>query len=167
MTKISTVFLLFLIFATSSAFAQNHNYKKQLGSRLGLGVKNNTSEDLPALALVYYPNDGIGITGGLGIDTRKDNSKFTLNVGIRRILFSESQMNFYYGGQAGIVNYETAADKQNGFELSAVYGAEFFLTGLESLGFTFEGGAGMSSLRDVRFRTIGDHFLRAGIIFYL
>lgn len=155
-----------IVFISSHSLAQNHGYKKQMASRLGIGVKNNTSQDLPALAAVYYPNNDIGITGGLGIDTQKDNSKFTLNVGIRRIIFSESQMNFYFGGQAGIVNYETAGDKQNGFELSAIYGGEFFMTGLDSLGFTFEGGAGMASLRDVRFRTIGDHFLRAGIIFY-
>ncbi|MEK6772339.1 MAG: organic solvent tolerance protein [Bdellovibrionota bacterium] len=141
-------------------------YGKELENRLGIGIKNNTSQDLPALAGVYYPNKEIGFTGGLGIDTQKDNSKFTFNVGIRKIIFRENQMNFYFGGQAGIANYEIAADKQNGFELSAIFGAEFFMTGLDSLAFTFEGGAGMASLREVRFRTIADHPLRAGMIFY-
>lgn len=141
-------------------------FAKDLTSRLGLGIKNNTSFDLPAVATVYYPSADVGITGGLGIDTLKDGSKMTLNGGIRRILFKEEHMNFYFGGQAGLVNYETAAEKQSGFELNALFGAEFFFTGLDSLGFSFEGGVGLASLKEVRFRTIADHPFRAGIIFY-
>lgn len=139
---------------------------KDLASRLGVGVKNNSSEDVPAVAVVYYPNHDFAVTGGLGIDTRKDFSKFVVNGGVRKILFKENQLNFYFGGQLGIVNYESAAVKENGFELNALFGAEFFFTGLDSLGFSFEGGAGISSLKDVRFRTIADSPVRAGITFY-
>lgn len=141
-------------------------WSKDLSSRLGVGIKNNTSEDVPALAVVFYPNHDLAITGGLGIDTKKDQSKFVANGGVRKILFKENNMNFYFGGQLGLVNYETAGDKQNGFELNAIFGGEFFLAGLDSLAFTFEGGAGISSLKDVRFRTIADSPFRAGIIFY-
>jgi len=147
--------------------AQSHiAFAKDLESRLGIGIKNNNSQELPALAAVYYPNKEIGLTGGLGIDTKKDSSRFALNAGIRKIIFRENQMNFYFGGQVGIANYENAGVKENGFELSAVFGAEFFIGGLDSLAFTFEGGAGMASLKEVRFRTIADHPMRAGMIFY-
>lgn len=139
---------------------------KELGSRLGIGVKNNTSQDLPALAAVYWPNSDFGLTGGVGLDTQKDFSKFTFNAGVRRILFREDQMNFYFGGQLGMVNHETAGVKESGFELSAVYGAEFFFQGLDSLAFTFEGGVGVASVKDVRFRTMADSPFRAGIVFY-
>ncbi|MBX2986289.1 MAG: organic solvent tolerance protein [Bdellovibrionaceae bacterium] len=138
---------------------------KDLTSRLGVGIKSN-SLDIPALAVVYYPNADFGITGGLGIDTQKDASRLTANGGFRRILFREEHMNFYFGGQAAIVNYETVGNKQSGFELNAVFGAEFFFTGLDSLAFTFEGGAGVTSMKDVRFHTIADHPFKAGIIFY-
>jgi len=141
-------------------------WAKDLASRLGVGMKNNSSEDVPAVSVVYYPNQDFGITGGIGIDTKKDQSKFVVNGGVRKILFRENQLNFYFGGQLGIVNYEGGGEKQNGFELNAVFGAEFFFTGLDSLGFSFEGGAGISSLKDVRFRTIGDSPMRAGITFY-
>lgn len=141
-------------------------FGKDLSSRLGVGIKNNTSFDLPSLAAVYYPSADIGITGGLGIDTQKDNSKMTLNVGVRRILFREDHSNFYFGGQAALINDEVAGDKQSGFELNALFGAEFFFTGLDSLGFSFEGGVGVASLEEVRFRTFADHPFRAGIIFY-
>jgi hypothetical protein len=139
---------------------------KDLRQRLGIGVKNNTSFDLPALAAVYYPSNEIAVTGGLGLDTQKENSKFTLNAGVRRILFYEEHMNFYFGGQLGLVNFESAGDKQSGFELNALFGTEFFFAGLDNLSFTFEGGAGVVSMKDVRFRTIADNPFRAGIIFY-
>lgn len=143
---------------------------KDLGTRLGVGIKNNNSIDLPAIAAVYYPNSDIGLTGSLGVDTEEDNSAFAFNIGIRKILFTENNMNFYYGGQAGLVNVETptadGSDKDSGFELNVVFGAEFFFTGLDSLGFSFEGGVGLSSMDKTRFRTIGDHPLKAGLIFY-
>lgn len=144
---------------------------KDLKERLGVGIKNNTSQDLQSLAAVYYPNSNLGVTGGLGIDTQKNASKFSLNVGVRRIIFKEENMNFYAAGSGGLVNYEMpnsdgVIEKQSGFELAALFGAEFFLPGLDSLGFSFEGGAGIASLKDVRFRTIADHPLRAGMVFY-
>ncbi|MNK01106.1 hypothetical protein D3C87_189000 [compost metagenome] len=139
---------------------------KDLTSRLGIGVKNSTSMDLPELAAVYYPNSDIAVTGGLGIDTKKDESKFAFSAGIRRIVFKEANMNFYMGGSLGLVNMETQGEKESGFELKALFGAEFFFTGLDSLAFTFEGGAGVVSTKDVRFRTIADSPFRAGILFY-
>ena len=103
---------------------------KELANRLGIGIKNNTSNSVDALAGVYYPNKDIGVTGGLGIDTQKDNSRMAFSAGIRKLLFRENQMNFYYGGQLSVVNYETAGDKQNGFELSGLFGSEFRFFGL-------------------------------------
>lgn len=139
---------------------------KDLASRLGVGIKNNSAEDVPAVAVIYYPNQDFAITGGLGLDTKKDQSKFVVSGGVRKILFKENQLNFYFGGQLAMVNYEAGGVKENGFELNAIFGAEFFFTGLDSLGFSFEGGAGISSLKDVRFRTIADSPVRAGITFY-
>lgn len=149
---------------TMTAVLPTHG--KNLKNRLGVGVKNNTVFDLPSVAAIYYPDENLGVTGGLGMDTNKDNSRFTLNAGIRRLIFKEENMNFYFGGQFGLVNYEASGDKQSGFELNAFCGGEFFFTGLDSLGFSFEGGAGMTSMKEVRFRTIADHPFRAGIIFY-
>ena len=159
------VFLLTLTFISSLASA------KDLTSRLGIGIKNNSAVDLPQLAAVYYPNADMAFTAGLGTDTEEDNSKFAFNVGIRRLLFKENNMNFYYGGQIGMLNVETPAgagnsDKESGFEMNLVFGAEFFFAGLDSLGFSFEGGVGLSSLDETRFRTVGDHPLKAGLVFY-
>lgn len=142
------------------------SHAKDMRHRLGIGIKNNTSFDLPALAAVYYPAAELAVTGGLGTDTKKDNSLFTLNTGVRRLLFYEDRMNFYFGGQVGLVNYEIGGDKQSGWELNAIFGTEFFFSGLDNLAFTFEGGVGVVSMKEVRFRTIADHPLKAGILFY-
>ncbi len=139
---------------------------KEMTNRLGVGIKKNTSLDLPELAAVYYPVADLALAGGLGIDTEKDESSFAANASVRRIVFKEQQMNFYLGGTLGLVNFENAGQKQSGFELNAVFGAEFFFTGLDSLAFTFEGGVGVISADDVRFRTIADGPFNAGLIFY-
>ncbi|XGC82309.1 organic solvent tolerance protein [Bdellovibrio bacteriovorus] len=139
---------------------------KELTNRLGVGVKSNASIGIAELAAVYYPVSELAVVGGLGIDTEKDNSKFTANAGVRRIVFKEDNLNFYMGGALGLVNLETAGEKESGFEINALFGAEFFFPGLENLGFTFEGGVGVVSLDDVRFKTIGNGPFSAGIVFY-
>lgn len=140
---------------------------KELTNRLGVGVKQNSAlNNLPELATVYYPTPDIGVTGAVGIDTEKNASRFSFNGGVRRIIFKENQMNFYMGGRLGLVNIETAGDKKSGFELSGLFGGEFFFTGLDSLGFTFEGGVGVVSTGTVRFRTLGESPFSAGITFY-
>lgn len=139
---------------------------KELTNRLGVGVKKNTALDLPELATVYHMAPDISVTGGLGIDTQKDASRFSFNAGIRRAVFKEDNMNFYMGGSVGLVNFETANNKESGFELNALFGGEFFFTGLDSLAFTFEGGVGVVSADNVRFRTIAEGPFNAGIVFY-
>ena len=152
---------LFTVLLTMTGFT------KDLNHRLGIGLKNNTSLSLPSVAGVYYPLSDIAFTGGAGIDTLKNNSKFQIHGGIRKIIFTEANLNFYGGGQLGFVNYENPVDgKQGGIEILGVFGAEFFFSGLENLGFTFEAGLGLASLADFRLRTLADDPTRAGIIFY-
>lgn len=141
---------------------------KELTNRLGVGIKQSsaTNFDLPQLAASYYFMPEMVLAGGLGIDTEEDNSRFAFDVSVRRIVFKEDNMNFYLGGNVGVINEERAGDKESGFSLSALFGGEFFFTGLDSLAFTFEGGVGIVSLENVRFRTIADHPFKAGIIFY-
>jgi hypothetical protein len=142
---------------------------KDLSSRLGIGYTNNfgLDESLPSLAVRYYPNSDYGLMGNLGIDTTKNNSRFGFSAKIVKIIFREDNLNFYTGAGAGVVSEETNGTNNSGFEIDGVFGAEFFLPGLENLGFSFEGGVGVTSISsETRFRTIGDSPLRAGIIFY-
>lgn len=140
---------------------------KDLTSRLGAGFSNQFSEGLPSLAVKYYPDPNLGIGAALGVDTQENNSKFGFMAKLYRILFSESNMNFYMGAGAGLVSVEVNNDSDSGFEVAGYFGGEFFFTGLESLGFSFEAGVGVTSINsEVRFRTIGDDPFRAGMTFY-
>lgn len=155
------------------AFPEGYVLAKDLTNRLGVGYANQFSEDLPSLAVRYYPNPQLGLTAALGVDTGDDGSgapsKFGFMVRLFKIIFVEDNMNFYMGTGAGLLSREDRVSNEtdSGFELTGFAGGEFFFPGLDSLGFSFETGVGVTSISsDVRFRTMGDHPLRAGITFY-
>jgi len=143
---------------------------RDLSNRLGIGYSDQfgLAGSLPSLAIRYYPNSDLAIGAALGVDTDKDNSKFGFSAKVMRIVFHEDNLNFYLGASAGLISQEVNnGGNDSGFDLSGFGGAEFFLPGLDSLGLSFEMGAGISSISsEVRFRTIGDHPFRAGMIFY-
>jgi hypothetical protein len=143
---------------------------RDLANRLGIGYSDQfgLSSSLPSVAMRYYPNADYGIMGALGVDTDKNNSRFGFSGKVVKIVFREDNLNFYTGAGAGLISQQLAGGTTNsGFEISGVAGAEFFLPGLENLGFSFEAGVGVTSISSqVRFRTIGDSPLKAGIIFY-
>ncbi len=140
---------------------------KDLTSRLGVGYRNLlVTMSLPSVAAFYYPSSDIGVVGSLGVDTEDNNSKFAFAGAVRRIIFKEDHMNFFGGGQVAMVNQEINNTKDSGFELAATVGGEFFLQGLDSLGFNFESGMGITTVKKTRFRTLGESFLNAGIAFY-
>lgn len=147
---------------------------KDLTNRLGVGYADQfgVTNGLPSLAVRYFPNPDVGIAGQLGIDTQEDASKFGFLAKVYRIIFTEDNMNFYMGAGAGIVSEERSDDNGNinnesGFELSGYVGGEWFFSGLDSLGFSFEAGIGVTSIdSEVRFRTIADSPVKAGITFY-
>jgi len=142
---------------------------KDLANRLGAGYANQfgLDQDLPSIALRYYPNSDYGMMGSLGVDTEKDNARFGLQGKILKVVFKEDSMNFYTGAGVGLISRQLNGRTDSGFDLSGFMGAEFFFAGLENLGFNMEAGVGISSVSSqVRFRTIGDHPLRAGLFFY-
>jgi hypothetical protein len=141
---------------------------KSMERRLGLGYRNQLSADLPSLALQYYPSSTLGLALTVGIDTQKQNSKFGATGRVMRMIFvEEANMNFYMGAAAGLLSAEVAGTTESGFELQGFSGVEFFLSGLENLGFNLEFGISVNSAASgVRFRTFGDSPLRAGITFY-
>lgn len=160
-------FILVLLLATGVAAEA-----KDMARRLGVGYANQfgLDQELPSVALRYYPNGDYGLMGALGVDTTKNNSRFGFQAKIIKLLgggFSEDNLNFYTGAAAGIVSRETAGKTNSGFDLAGFVGVEFFFAGLENLGFNMEAGVGVTSVSsEVRFRTIGDHPFKAGIFFY-
>ena len=150
-----------ILLSSPSAFAVD------LANRLGVGYSNQMSTDLPSIAAKYYPNAGTALSVAIGVDTEDNNSRFGILFKLYRIIFTERNLNFYLGGGAGLLSREVLSETRSGFELGGFLGAEFFFTGLENLGFSFEAGVGIRSDSDgARFRTVGDHPVRGGVIFY-
>ena len=142
-------------------------HAKDMSNRLGIGYKNQFGADVPGVAVQYYPGSDLALSGTLGVDTQSANSRFGAMLKLNKIVFQEDNMNFYMGAGAGLLSQETTGRTDSGFELMGFGGAEFFLPGLENLGFSFEAGVAVTSLSNgVRFRTFGDSPLRAGMIFY-
>ncbi len=80
-----------------------------------------------------------------------------------KVLFFETNMNFYMMIGGGLV----AGGGNVGFDAQGGFGAEFFIPGVESLGFQVETGAGVDNVSGtVVVRTLGISFLNAGIHFY-
>jgi len=157
------------LWAVIALFVASTAMAKDLGNRLGVGYANQfgLDDDLPSIALRYYPNSDYGFMGALGVDTKKNNSRFGAQMKVMKIVFKEDNLNFYTGAGAGLVSRELNGSTDSGFDLSGFLGVEFFLGGLENLGFNFETGVGVTSVSsEVRFRTVGDHPLKAGIFFY-
>lgn len=155
-----------LVISASFCFATSA-YGVDLANRLGVGYSNQLSADLPSITARYYPNAQTGMSLAVGVNTETNDSRFGLLAKLYRIIFTENNMNFYVGGGAGLISTEVAGQNNSGFELMGFLGGEFFFTGLESLGFTFEAGVGIrSDSNGTLFRTIGDHPLRGGMIFY-
>jgi hypothetical protein len=165
------VFILGVLTLFSGGFVE----AKDLTNRLGVGYADQFGVEggLPSIAVRYYPNPDLGVSAQLGVDTEEDASKFGFLAKVYRIVFQEDNMNFYMGAGAGLISREeynavsATSDNDSGFEVSGYVGGEFFFTGLDSLGFSFETGVGVTSISsEVRFRTIGDHPMRAGMTFY-
>ena len=165
--------IVFVLAALCTVFITLPAQAKELSNRLGLGYSDQFSESLPSMAIRYFPDPKLGVGAALGVDTKEDESKFGFMVKLYRIIFTEDNMNFYMGTGAGLISLEerdaTSGDVESdsGFELNGFAGGEFFFSGLENLGFSFETGVGVTSINsEVRFRTIGDHPIRAGVTFY-
>ncbi len=140
---------------------------KDLSQRLGVGFKNQFAADLPGIAAQYWPSADLGLSATVGIDTQTNNSKFGGMLKLYRVIYDEQNLNFYMGAGAGLLSQETAGRNESGFEVQAFTGVEFFLHGLENLGFSFETGIAITSMSSAtRFRTFGDSPVRAGMTFY-
>lgn len=151
---------------------------KNMTSRLGVGYSDSfTIRPMPSMAVKYYPSENMAVSAALGIDTNTTNSSsgqsnFGFGAKIYRTIFPEDFMNFYMGAGAGLISTNPSSGSSggstsSGFELSGFCGVEFFLPNLESVGWNFQAGIGVSSLSSgVKFRTIGDTPFQAGMYFY-
>ncbi len=168
--------LFFTLLMTFVCFAKPA-VAKDMTSRLGVGYASNFSiSSMPSVAVKYYATQDLAVSLALGIDTNTTNStggqsNFGFGARLYKTIFPEDNLNFYMGAGAGLISMApssgSAGTTNSGFELAGFCGAEFFIPGMDSIGFNFTAGIGITSTSaGVRFRTIGEHPLMAGMFFY-
>lgn len=170
MTKTSLKLLITLLLTVTST----SSFAKDLTSRLGVGYSDSfSSATLPSIGVKYYASKDFAISAALGIDTNSTSSTSNFGFGARayKTVFPEDNLNFFMGGGAALVSFGPVAggtgSTTSGFELCGFAGVEFFIPGLDSMGFNFQAGVAVVSVSSgVSFRTIGDTPLKAGMYFY-
>jgi len=137
-------------------------FSKDMQGRLGLGYNSEFVNSTPSVSLKYgLTRDFAGdVIFGVRTGTPSNSvlaTKFYKNI------FYETNLNFYFMAGLGLIK----ANTQAGYEILGGFGAEFFIPGIESLGFSVETGGSFSTLgSQSTFRTLGVSFLDAGIHFY-
>ncbi len=152
-----------LLLVPASSFARD------MQGRLGFGFNRqfsnysaSASNAVPGVALKYGMTRDIAAEFVLGVATTTPGNSVTA-VKLFKNFFYESNLNFYFligGGILG-VNSSTSAEFISGL------GAEFFIPGIESLGFSFEAGGSFTNVTGTfALKTFGASFLEAGMHFY-
>jgi len=139
---------------------------RDLQGRVGLGYNAqfdnaSTAGGVSALSLKWAVTKDIAINPIVGVATSNPgNSVF--GVKFYKNVFYETNLNFYFLLGGGLVTGGGAS----GAQVLGGFGAEFFIPGVESLGFSFEAGGALSTLSGTILKTYGASLLNAGIHFY-
>lgn len=151
-------------------FITTLSHAADLRGRLGVGATNQLANGLPALSVKIQQTKTFALGGVLGIRSDEDNTLYGVGAKLYRIIFDEPQLNFYMAGLFATQSYLDGTKVKNGTQIDATLGTEFHLSGLESIGFSFEFGASVRNTDPKRGRsieTLGDNFLKAAVHFYL
>jgi hypothetical protein len=142
-------------------------YARDMQGRLGLGYNaefSNFSQPngVPGISLKYAFTKDLGVEGIVGIYSASPSNSVTA-IKFFKNLFYETSLNFYFMAGGGLVG----ANNHSGVEFLGGFGAEAFIPGLESLGFSMETGGSFTNISgSFALKTIGVSFLNAGIHFY-
>ncbi len=134
---------------------------KELQGRVGLGYSAAFGNSLPAISLKLGVYRDIALEGIFGFATGNPVNSVTGGKLFKNIFF-EPHLNFYF--MAGLA---ALTGSTSGVQAITGLGVEFFIPGIESLGFATEVGASYDNLSgSYVLRTLGLSFLNAGIHFY-
>jgi hypothetical protein len=148
--------ILVIFLGSPAAFARD------LQGRIGLGYNAQFANKLPGVSLKYGLTRDIAAELILAIATTSPSNSATA-IKMFKNLFLENNLNFYFMLGGGIINVSSQA----GVSLMAGFGVEFFIPGIDSLGFAVETGAAFDNASGgYALKTLGMSFLDAGIHFY-
>ena len=136
-------------------------------NRLGVGMTNQLKNEFPALSFKIQKSKTFAYGAMAGISTSDTEGGYGVGLKFYRNIFDEPQLNFYLSGMGALLANKIAGQSHSGFQFDLSFGSEFHFSGLNSLGFSFEFGVSANKKKDFVFETLGNHFIVAGIHFYL
>lgn len=155
---------LLLAFALAAPLAR----AKDLHGRLGIGYNGQFSNNqtifqgVPGISFKYSLTRDFAASLVAGMRSGAPTNS-VVGLKVYKNIFLETNLNFYFFAGAGLLQ----ASGESGSEFLGGPGVEFFIPGIESLGFSVETGASLSNITgDFHLKTIGVSFLDAGIHFY-
>src|SRR4051812_44819259 len=136
-------------------------HSRDMHGRLGLGYNSELANAyasgyrVPGISAKYAMTRDLAVEGIVGASTGSpSNAVFAGKV--FKTIFFETNLNFYSMAGLGLVS----ANAQSGFQIIGGFGVEFFIPGLESLGFAVEtGGSFDNATGGYALRTLGVSFL--------
>jgi len=157
-------FVLFLLILSAQSFGAD------LRGRMGVGASNQLANNVPAISLKVQQTKTFALGGLVGFKSDQDNTLYGAGVKFYRIIFDEPQLNFYLAGLFAMENYlDENKETKSGYQIDGTMGSEFHLSGLESIGFSFEFGLSARNADEhgASLQTLGDQFVKAAVHFYL
>ncbi len=123
-----------------------------------------------AFSIKFHPSRYMDIAALVGFDTDETKNATVFGGQLHRYFSLEENLNFFLGiGMYALSEKDSSATSGNttGMEFDGLVGAEFFFTGLPNLGFQFQTGVGIKTLRKLSVKVLGDGFAGIGIHYYL
>lgn len=145
-------------------------HARELFGRTGLGynaqfANTNLTNGVPAISIKYGLAPRAAIQAIAGFYSGGDGSGVAALKYLQTIR-GENYANFYYTFGLGTVS----ALQRNGTQFLLGIGAEFFIPGVDSVGFSFESGVTAESLTSTSqsfiLKTYGVSFIHAGMHYY-
>ena len=141
---------------------------RHMEGRTGFGITLHDFNTTPCLSLRYHMSNYQSAVVLLGFDTDDDRKTFVVGGKFYQNAHIEENLNFYVGlGGYAIANkLPTEATTSTGLEISGILGGEWFFSGLPNLGFQFETGVALRTVRRISFATMGSGFFGGAIHYY-
>jgi len=142
-------------------------FADELTGRFGVGVTNQTANELSAISFKIKTKKAMAFGGLLAISTATSGGGYAAGFKLYRTLVKEPQLKFYGSVLGAIISKNSGTNSGTGFQLDGTLGTEFFFRGLESLGFSIEFGVSINKLDTLAFETVGLNIINAALHFYL
>lgn len=140
---------------------------RHLDGRTGVGITLHDFEYTPSVSLRFHLSNYQSVTVLSGFNTEASKHNLVIGGKLHQNIFLEEGMNFYASVGAFLITGKLGQPTTSGgVEISGCMGGEFFLHNLPNLGFSFETGVAIRTIRQVSFVTLGNGFIGSAVHYY-